>query len=198
MSEPAGPEVSGRTGASPAGVPLFRDRRIQRLLVCGGSSGWLGAIRGSIPAADCRAVLPVLGAEDAAAELRTGIAQALVLVEVKAGRVAAPVLGGVLQGLPVDSAVIAVGDAGLWPWRLVLVEAGYARVFTGLAELDSLLRLARRFFSGQMTDPLGWEQRVQRSLPWPGHASPSGEAGLPPSARPPGESIFPSHPPEPR
>lgn len=200
-------------GESSAAWPgLFRDRRLQRILVQESSGRWLSALRRAIEPADRRSVLPVLGIKDVAEQLSGGVAQGLVLFEPDPATIVSKLPGWMtLRDLQTDWLPVAVGDQRIRGWRQVLLESGFAGVFASLSELDRLLRLASRFFSGQIQDPLDWRERLQLSLPWPGFASaglftantagsqpagdrPDPEVTLPSSSPPPPDSPPPPPP----
>jgi|GEM_PF-4469390 len=159
------------TASSSRHHSIIADTHLQRLIVCDPSARWLGAIRGSIDESQRRAVVPALDLDDAVGQSQT-VNHALVTVFVPRDH-AQKTIDQIRQSR-LDRPVLffAVCDPELAPWRLALVEAGCARVFTSLLQLDNLLQSAGEYFSVQPPVRFSWQDQILARMPWPRWASP--------------------------
>jgi hypothetical protein len=149
---------------------LFRDPLLQRLIVLDSSGRWLGAIRAEVAGIEQRSVVPALDWADAATQSHR-VEQALVLCHISSDQVNSVTDKRSVAEFTAGTRHFAVGDQDLQPWRLPLVEAGFARVFTSILQLSDVIRLAQRFFSGQIASKPNLQRRLLLKMPWPNHAS---------------------------
>ncbi len=170
-SESGRPPVSARQ--------VFFDPVVQRMVVLDPGGRWTGALRNNLLPQDRRAVIPALNWEGAAA-IAHSMEQTLILSCLEWGEIPARPAGKQIaalvrkiaeQNFPGNTLLVSVIDARMREWRLVLLEAGFCRVFTSLTQLDSVIGLARRFFSGQIRTDTDFRKRLAMSMPWPAHAN---------------------------